>query len=129
MVTEISIKNNETKQRLNYTRYNFEHKTVSFMSNEVRNEIDIMPIKGLCMKRYKGDIVLSNVDFSSKQCGDHFILGQAEFVITQIGKKCHSTDCVVYNEAKKCLMQKGVMFAEVVVGGFVGLNDEVEWKR
>jgi len=45
--------------------------------------------------------------------------------VTQIGKKCH-TGCAIFKQAGKCIMPKEGVFAEVIKGGMVRPEDQIE---
>ncbi len=58
---------------------------------------------------------------------DRFRIGGVELEVTQIGKKCHGDDCVIFREVGKCVMPKEGIFTRVVRGGKVRANDAIEW--
>lgn len=52
--------------------------------------------------------------------GDEVILE-----VTQIGKECH-TRCAIYEQAGDCIMPKEGIFARVIKGGEVKIEDEIK---
>jgi MOSC domain-containing protein YiiM len=45
--------------------------------------------------------------------------------VTQIGKKCH-TDCEIYRLVGDCVMPREGIFARVIKGGEIKIDDEIE---
>jgi MOSC domain-containing protein YiiM len=45
--------------------------------------------------------------------------------ITQIGKECH-TRCAIFNIAGDCVMPREGIFAKVIKGGSIKVNDEIK---
>lgn len=50
-----------------------------------------------------------------------------ELEITQIGKECHSR-CAIYYTAGDCVMPREGIFARVISGGIIKINDEIRIK-
>lgn len=122
-VVEISIKTSMTKKREQMISYYFSKGEVSFFSDEVRLKVMDREVQGICMKRFKGDIVTKGMDYSKIEVGDIVTIGELKIVVTQVGKACHTSDCEAYNEQVKCIMQSGVLFGEVKASGKVSLGD------
>jgi molybdenum cofactor synthesis domain-containing protein len=47
--------------------------------------------------------------------------------ITQIGKKCHGDNCVIFREVGNCVMPKEGIFARVISGGAMRAGDSLEY--
>lgn len=124
-ILEISIKNNKTKKRDQMNSYVFPKGKVSLYSNEIRSAVINRDIQGICMKRFKGDIVTNGLDYLEIEVDDMIKIGDLEIVVTQSGKPCHSNHCIAYNQDSKCIMQKGVIFGEVLVPGKVSVGDNI----
>ena len=57
--------------------------------------------------------------------GTKFQIGNdCELEVTQIGKECH-TRCAIYQTAGDCVMPKEGIFAKVISGGRINVNDEI----
>ena len=48
-----------------------------------------------------------------------------ELEITQIGKKCHGSNCAIFREVGDCVMPKEGIFARVVKGGILKPGDDL----
>jgi cyclic pyranopterin phosphate synthase len=57
--------------------------------------------------------------------GTRLLIGEkCELEITQIGKECHSR-CAIYRAAGDCVMPREGIFARVITGGIIKINDEI----
>lgn len=60
---------------------------------------------------------------------DRLLIGNTELEITQIGKKCHGTSCVIFKEVGDCIMPKEGIFARVIKKGTVRAGDQIEYLK
>lgn len=118
-VVEISIKNKITKKRELMDSYFFAEGKVSLYAQEVRSDVSRRAVRGICMKRFKGDIVTSGLDYTQVEEMDIIHIGGLEIEVTQVGKPCHSLHCIAYRQHEDCIMQSGVIFGEVKKAGRV----------
>ena len=99
------------------------HRQISLLAME---SIEKMRAKGL--KVGPGDfaenITTEGIDLLALPVGTRLRLGEATLEVTQLGKECH-TRCAIYYMAGDCVMPKEGIFARVVRGGEVGVDDEV----
>lgn len=58
---------------------------------------------------------------------DRLVGKSIELEVTQIGKKCHGDDCVIFREVGNCVMPKEGIFARVIRGGKLSPGDELEY--
>ncbi|MGF7137902.1 MOSC domain-containing protein [Roseimarinus sediminis] len=58
---------------------------------------------------------------------DRLIGDQLELEVTQIGKKCHGDNCVIFREVGNCVMPKEGIFARVIRGGNIKAGDQLEY--
>ncbi len=56
---------------------------------------------------------------------DRLVNGQTELEITQIGKKCHGSNCSIFRETGNCVMPKEGIFARVIRGGNLQAGQEL----
>lgn len=54
---------------------------------------------------------------------DRFISTNVEMEVTQIGKKCHGTNCAIYQQTGNCIMPKEGIFCRVIKPGKLTEND------
>ena len=58
---------------------------------------------------------------------DRFVNNNVEMEVTQIGKKCHGTNCVIFRETGNCVMPKEGIFCRVIKGGNMKTGDKLEY--
>lgn len=101
------------------------HRQVSLLALE---SIDKMKSKGLPNLRpgiFAENITTEFLDLPNLLPGMHIKIGaEAELEITQIGKECH-TKCGIFYKAGDCVMPKEGIFAIVIKGGNIKIDDDV----
>lgn len=68
------------------------------------------------------NIIVSGIDLRHLPVGSQLTIGQAELVVTQIGKECH-THCQIYARVGDCIMPREGIFAIVVKPGKIRKGD------
>lgn len=58
---------------------------------------------------------------------DHFVSENIEMEVTQIGKKCHGTNCEIFQLTGNCVMPKEGIFCRVIKPGKLSENDVLEY--
>ncbi len=58
---------------------------------------------------------------------DRFKTAEIELEVTQIGKKCHGTNCEIFQQTGKCVMPTEGIFCRVIKGGKLKENDILEY--
>ena len=102
------------------------HRQISLLSKEARL---VMENKGA--KLNDGDfgenLLTEGVDFTNIKVGNKLRLGKDALVrITQIGKECHDK-CNIYYQVGDCIMPREGIFAEVLKGGEIKIDDDIEF--
>lgn len=59
---------------------------------------------------------------------DRFVGENVELEVTQIGKKCHGSNCQIFQEVGNCVMPKEGIFARVIKNGVLKAGDTFEYK-
>ena len=59
---------------------------------------------------------------------DRFMNESVELEVTQIGKKCHGTNCQIFQEVGNCVMPKEGIFARVIRKGKIQAGEKFEYK-
>lgn len=101
------------------------HRQVSFLSSE---SIAAAKEKGLDVSfgDFAENIATSGIDWMAIPVGTPIKLGRDVIVeITQIGKVCHKK-CAIYYQAGDCIMPREGIFAKVIRGGEIEINDPIE---
>lgn len=59
---------------------------------------------------------------------DRFFNENVELEVTQIGKKCHGSNCEIFREVGNCVMPKEGIFARVIKHGQIKAGEELKYK-
>lgn len=100
------------------------HRQISLLSFE---KIEAFREKGaeVDFGAFGENIILEGYDLRTIPVGATFQIGEAELVLTQIGKECHS-HCEIYKKMGDCIMPREGVFTVVKKGGIVRPGDEVK---
>ena len=71
------------------------------------------------------NITTEGLDLTKVKLGDRIKIGDVEMRVSKIGKECH-TYCQIYKRFGDCIMPREGIFAQVIKGGDVSVDDEVE---
>lgn len=58
---------------------------------------------------------------------DRFISSEVEMEVTQIGKKCHGTNCEIFQQTGNCVMPKEGIFCRVIKTGKLTENEVLQY--
>ncbi|MDX9785588.1 MAG: MOSC domain-containing protein [Desulfobacterales bacterium] len=101
------------------------HRQVSFLAAE---SIDSARAKGLNVTfgDFAENIATIGIDWKTLPIGTRVRLGKTAMVeITQIGKECIKK-CAIFFQAGDCIMPREGVFAKVLRGGDIQINDSVK---
>ncbi|MDD6213340.1 MAG: MOSC domain-containing protein [Clostridiales bacterium] len=100
------------------------HRQVSFLSFE---KIEAFRAKGAQVDfgAFGENVIADGLDFKELPVGTRLRCGDVEFVITQIGKECHS-HCQIFRRMGECIMPHEGVFAVVEKGGWIQVGDQLE---
>ncbi|MFC1856336.1 MOSC domain-containing protein, partial [Thermodesulfobacteriota bacterium] len=72
------------------------------------------------------NITTEGIDLVNLPIGTKLKIGDDVIMrVTQIGKECHDK-CAIYYQAGDCVMPKEGIFSEVLTGGTIKPNDNIE---
>ena len=101
------------------------HRQVSLLALE---KIEEFRAKGACVEfgAFGENIVTEGINLSHLFVGTKLKLGEEIVLeVTQIGKTCHN-DCAIRKQVGDCIMPREGIFAEVISGGNLYPNDEID---
>lgn len=102
----------------------FAHRQVSLLAME---SIQKMIDKGLDVGPgdFAENLTTEDIDLVSLPIGTRLKAGKDAILrVSQIGKECHDR-CAIYRLAGDCVMPREGIFAEVIVGGNISVNNEL----
>jgi len=101
------------------------HRQVSLLARE---SIDKMRALGLEVGSgdFAENLTTEGIDLVSLPPGTRISIGKEVILeVTQIGKECHA-GCAIFREVGKCVMPKEGVFAKVICGGVVRIEDLIK---
>ena len=102
------------------------HRQISLLSIEGRLVMENKGIK-LDAGDFGENVLTEGVDFANIMVGKELRLGKDALVrVTQIGKECHDR-CNIYYQVGDCIMPREGIFAEVLKGGEIKIDDDIEF--
>ncbi len=102
------------------------HRQISLLSIEGRLVMENKGIK-LDAGDFGENVLTEGVDFANIMVGKELRLGKDALVrVTQIGKECHDR-CHIYYQVGDCIMPREGIFAEVLKGGEIKIDDDIEF--
>lgn len=105
------------------------HRQISLLHVTDIEEMRSKGLPNLKFGAFAENLVLDESQFGDIGVGSRLRLGrEAEIVITQIGKECH-TGCAIRQATGDCIMPTRGLFAKVVRGGEIAEGDSVEVLR
>ena len=101
------------------------HRQISLLAGEsIDNVKEILPT--LKNGAFAENIVTRGIDLLKVPVGQQLAFGQGVVLeITQIGKECHNDGCVIKKATGDCIMPREGLFAKVIKGGTISVNDEI----
>jgi MOSC domain-containing protein YiiM len=101
------------------------HRQVSFLAMESIEKMRQAGLPKLRPGAFAENITTEFVDVPNLKIGSKIKLGnEAVLEITQIGKECHSK-CAIFLKIGDCVMPKEGIFAKVIKGGKIFVNDKI----
>ena len=101
------------------------HRQVSLLGSESIKKFSGELGRPIGPGEFAENITLQGLDSTKVGVLDRFTCGEVILELTQIGKKCHGTNCVIYREVGNCVMPKEGIFCRVVNGGNLKAGDEL----
>lgn len=100
------------------------HRQVSLLAME---SIEKIKAKGLDVAPgdFAENLTTQGIVLHTLPIGQKFRIGTALLEVTQIGKECHSR-CNIFQTVGDCVMPREGIFARVLVGGPVAVEDRIE---
>ncbi|MFH1051279.1 MAG: MOSC domain-containing protein [bacterium] len=101
------------------------HRQISLLAIE---SIDKMRQKDLIKLRpgiFAENLTTEFINLPKLPIGTQLLIGENSLLeITQIGKECH-TRCAIFETVGDCVMPREGIFAKVIKGGIIKVNDDV----
>jgi MOSC domain-containing protein YiiM len=102
------------------------HRQVSLLSYEKIEEFKEAGGK-VELGAFGENIVVQGIDLAALPVGTMLHISEVVLEVTQIGKECHNR-CNIYYSVGDCIMPREGIFARVVKGGKIKINDKANIK-
>lgn len=99
------------------------HRQVSLLSFDAVEEFRARGAK-VADGAFGENLLVEGFDFKAFPVGTIFKCNDVILEMTQIGKKCHS-ECEIYHQVGDCIMPREGVFAKVLHGGVIKVDDEL----
>lgn len=93
------------------------HRQVSLLGIESIEKFRKEASRNIAFGEFAENITTEGICLYEMQPFDRLIGDNIELEVTQIGKKCHGSNCTIFQEVGNCVMPKEGIFARVITGG------------
>lgn len=101
------------------------HRQISLLAIESINKMRDMGLN-VNPGDFAENLTTEGIDLITLPIGTRLIVGEEAILeVTQIGKECHIR-CAIYQQAGDCIMPKEGIFARVIKGGEVKIENEIK---
>jgi len=100
------------------------HRQVSLLAKESIDKFSAEAKREIAYGEFAENITTQGILLYECHPLDRFKIGETELEVTQIGKKCHGSNCAIFQEVGNCVMPKEGIFARVLKTGTVKPADE-----
>jgi len=103
------------------------HRQVSLLGKESLDKMKSTVQRNLTYGEFAENITSEGFLLYQMKPFDRLISGNILLEVTQIGKKCHGTNCAIFTETGECVMPKEGIFCRVIKGGELRAGDVLEY--
>lgn len=103
------------------------HRQVSLLGKESIDKFSNEANRTIAFGEFAENIATEGYPLYEMRPFDRLVGENVELEVTQIGKKCHGTNCVIFREVGNCVMPKEGIFARVLRNGKLEEGDQLEY--
>ncbi len=103
------------------------HRQVSLLAEESIHSFESELGRKINFGEFAENITTFGFQVHKTKPFDRFKTSEVELEVTQIGKKCHGTNCEIFQQTGKCVMPTEGIFCRVIKGGKLKENDVLEY--
>ena len=103
------------------------HRQVSLLGKESLDKMTPTIGRDLAYGEFAENITTEGFLLYHMKPFDRLVSGKILLEVTQIGKKCHGSNCAIFKETGDCVMPKEGIFCRVIEGGELRAGDILEY--
>ncbi len=103
------------------------HRQVSLLGKESLEKSEPSLGRKLAYGEFAENITTEGFPLYQMKPFDRLVSGDVVLEVTQIGKKCHGSNCAIFQETGNCVMPKEGIFCRVLEGGGLTAGDILEY--
>ena len=103
------------------------HRQVSLLGRESLDKTEPEIGRKLTYGEFAENITTEGFPLYQMKPFDRLVSGEILLEVTQIGKKCHGSNCAIFQETGNCVMPKAGIFCRVIAGGELKAGDILEY--
>ena len=102
------------------------HRQVSLLSSYSIEKFSKEANRKINFGEFAENITIEGIELAEVGLLDRFVIGKVILEVTQIGKKCHGSNCKIYKDVGNCIMPKEGIFCRVIAGGSISKGAIIE---
>lgn len=103
------------------------HRQISLLAEESILSFESELGRKIGFGEFAENITTSGLAVHKTKPFDRFVSPNVEMEVTQIGKKCHGTNCEIFQQTGNCVMPKEGIFCRVIKTGKLTENDTLKY--
>ena len=103
------------------------HRQISMLAEESIARFEKKIGKKLEYGVFAENLTTKGIELKDCTPGDRFESNEIVLEVTQIGKKCHGTDCAIHQAVGSCVMPIEGIFCKVIKGGTITPGYSLEY--
>ncbi len=103
------------------------HRQVSLLAEESIRKFEKQLNRTVECGEFAENITTHGITLYLTKPGDQLEIGETLLEVTQIGKKCHGTNCQIFQQVGSCIMPTEGIFAKVLRGGKIKEGDPIKY--
>ena len=103
------------------------NRQVSLLGNESISKFSVEAGRKISFGEFAENITTEGLELFKTLPLDRFVNDTIDLEVTQIGKKCHGTNCQIFREVGNCVMPKEGIFARVLKSGVMKAGDNLNY--
>lgn len=104
------------------------HRQVSLLAKESVDKFSQEAGRKIAFGEFAENITTEGITLHETKPLDRIRIGEVEMEVTQIGKKCHGSNCSIFKEVGNCVMPKEGIFCRVIREGEVSEGEDLVYE-